>query len=634
MDKIRNREKDFFNNLIDEMPVFFVAINKDGTTRYVNKKMLNSLGYQEQDVFQQDYLKQFVPPRQHDMLQNIFLSLQKQGKPTYNNNLILTKEGKELWVRWYGHPIYNDSGDFQYLIGIGIDVTAERKSESELNKQLKINQLLLKTIPVGIAFIDKFGKITYANEQAEKILRLNVGKVKEGKYNDPLWKITDLEGKPLPEEKLPFYLVKKYLQPFYGIELAIKWSDGKRIFLSVNATPILDEKDIFQGAVCSLSDITEQKIKEKEREQLYFLEREHSNLIAMENEMTYNLISGKNFSSKLKQVLGFISRLLPHDGSDISILENNQLEVIAIHGYRGLNFQNIVKNLRIDVDDYDIEREAIQSKKPVIVSDTSIDSRWVMITGLEWIRSAIKIPFIFEGEVLGTLGIVSEKTNAFNQESIKHIESFIHGLSIAIHNYLSYKQLHKTRNEIIFTITKLVEIRDPYTFGHQEGVANLATAIAKEMGMKEEAIEMIRIASLVHDIGKVTIPSEILNKPGKLSEMEYNLVKDHSKSGYEILKDISFTYPIAEIVYQHHEKINGTGYPRGLKGDQIMLEARIIAVADIYEAMSSHRPYRPALGFEAAEEELKNNKGILYDPQVVDACLKVGQKTLTRLSLS
>jgi HD-GYP domain-containing protein (c-di-GMP phosphodiesterase class II) len=143
------------------------------------------------------------------------------------------------------------------------------------------------------------------------------------------------------------------------------------------------------------------------------------------------------------------------------------------------------------------------------------------------------------------------------------------------------------------------------------------------MKLPKDKIEGVRIASLVHDIGKISLPAEILNKPAKLSEMEYGLIKDHSQVGYDVLKTIEFSWPIARIVLQHHERLNGSGYPQGLKGEDILLEAKIIGVADVVEAMSSHRPYRPALGIDAALEEISQNKGILYDPEVVDVCIKL-----------
>ena len=187
----------------------------------------------------------------------------------------------------------------------------------------------------------------------------------------------------------------------------------------------------------------------------------------------------------------------------------------------------------------------------------------------------------------------------------------------------SYKKLQKTMEGTINVIVKIVEAKDPYTAGHQIRVSKLATAIAKEIELSSDRIEGIRIASLVHDIGKISLPAEILSKPSKLNEMEYSLIKDHSKIGFDILKSIEFPWPVARIILQHHERIDGSGYPQGLKGKKILLEAKIIGVADVLEAMSSHRPYRPALGIDKALEEISQNRGILYDTEVVDACSKL-----------
>ncbi|MBA7582984.1 hypothetical protein ES708_24922 [subsurface metagenome] len=190
----------------------------------------------------------------------------------------------------------------------------------------------------------------------------------------------------------------------------------------------------------------------------------------------------------------------------------------------------------------------------------------------------------------------------------------------------SYQKLQKTMEGTIDTIAKIVETKDPYTAGHQQRVSKLAMTIAQEMKLPEDKIEGIRISSLVHDVGKISVPAEILNKPIKLTEIEYNLIKDHSQVGYDVLKSIEFPWPIAQIVLQHHERLDGSGYPQRLKGEDIIIEARIIGVADVVEAMSSHRPYRPALGVDAALEEISQNKGILYDPEVVDVCIKLFKK--------
>ncbi|MBU4510764.1 HD domain-containing protein, partial [bacterium] len=190
----------------------------------------------------------------------------------------------------------------------------------------------------------------------------------------------------------------------------------------------------------------------------------------------------------------------------------------------------------------------------------------------------------------------------------------------------SYEKLQKTMEGTINTIAKIVETKDPYTAGHQLKVSKLATTIAQEMKLPRDKIEGVRITSLIHDMGKISIPSEILSKPTKLSKIEFSLIKDHSQIGYDILKSIEFPWPVAQIVLQHHERIDGSGYPQGLKANEILIEAKIIAVADVVEAMSSHRPYRPALGIDKALEEISQNKSTLYDPGVVNTCLKLFRK--------
>ena len=191
----------------------------------------------------------------------------------------------------------------------------------------------------------------------------------------------------------------------------------------------------------------------------------------------------------------------------------------------------------------------------------------------------------------------------------------------------SYKKSQIILDGIVKTLSKIVETRDPYTSGHEEQVAKIACKIAKEMKLSEEQIAAIHVAATLHDIGKISVPSEILTKPGRLSDLEREIIKTHCKVARDIIINIEFPYPVAEIIFQHHERMDGSGYPRGLKGDKIAIEARIIGAADVIDAMASYRPYRPALGVDAAIEEIVKFKGITYDPAVVDACLKIYKNT-------
>jgi putative nucleotidyltransferase with HDIG domain len=187
----------------------------------------------------------------------------------------------------------------------------------------------------------------------------------------------------------------------------------------------------------------------------------------------------------------------------------------------------------------------------------------------------------------------------------------------------SFDKLRETLIVTVNTLASTVEMRDPYTAGHQRRVTILACAIAEEMDLPEKQFDGLRLAGLVHDIGKFNVPVEILNKPGRITETEMNIIKTHAEAGYNVLKEIEFPWPVARIVLQHHERLDGSGYPQGLKDDGIMPEAKILAVADVVEAMASHRPYRPALGIEAALHEIIMNKGILYDPDATDICARL-----------
>jgi putative nucleotidyltransferase with HDIG domain/PAS domain S-box-containing protein len=212
------------------------------------------------------------------------------------------------------------------------------------------------------------------------------------------------------------------------------------------------------------------------------------------------------------------------------------------------------------------------------------------------------------------------KTGLYTDENN---ELFLHMISDITQQKQNHQKLQKTLEDTIKTLASIVEIKDLYTAGHQKRVAKLSVAIAIKLGLSKEKINMVKTAALLHDIGKIVIPASILTKPSTLSNIEMSLIETHSQVGYDFLKEIDFGYPVANIILQHHERIDGSGYPNGLKKDDIMLESEIIIVADVVEAMTFLRPYRPALGIDKALQEIEDNKGILYDFDIVDACIKL-----------
>ena len=272
----------------------------------------------------------------------------------------------------------------------------------------------------------------------------------------------------------------------------------------------------------------------------------------------------------------------------------------------------------------------VEERKPLLIAnlidDPGIsDKEWVKRKGLV---SFGGYPLLIDEKLIGVLAMFSRKQ--LSNEIFNAMIPVSDEIALGIHHKLgeavvseSVDKLSRALDGVINTLSAVIEYRDPYTAGHQKRVSKLASAIAIEMKLLNEQVEGVRLAGLIHDLGKMNVPSEILSKPGKLIKPELDMLKTHCQVGYDILKEIEFPWPIAKIVYQHHEKMNGTGYLLYSPGESILMEARIICVADIVEAMSSHRPYRPALGIDLAVDEILKFSGVLYDSDVVDACVRV-----------
>jgi PAS domain S-box-containing protein len=249
-------------------------------------------------------------------------------------------------------------------------------------------------------------------------------------------------------------------------------------------------------------------------------------------------------------------------------------------------------------------------------------------------KSSIALPLRNGGEVLGCLTLYSGEADTFGSEEVALLEQLAANLSYGIYvqrdrveSDRAAQTLLKSFRETVEALAVAVETRDAHTAGHQRRVAELAAAISRELGLSEQRIEGVYFAGLIHDIGKISVPAEILNKPGELSPLEYQLIQTHPQVGHNIIRGINFPWPIGQLVLQHHERFDGSGYPNQLKGDEILVEARILAVADVLDALLSNRPYRPTLGIDVVLNHLKSGKGTLYDPVVVDACINVVNRT-------
>ncbi len=276
---------------------------------------------------------------------------------------------------------------------------------------------------------------------------------------------------------------------------------------------------------------------------------------------------------------------------------------------------------------------AIRSGRPQINQDIEISEAmgfWRDAFRSDGYRSSIALPLKDGSGTFGVLTIYSADANAFQPDEVKLLLELASNLSYGINSLRervsredAVKGLRKSLDATVQAIASTLELRDPYTAGHQRNVARLAAAIAREIGMAEDEIDGVYLAGTIHDVGKINVPAEILSKPGKLTSLEFQIIQTHAEAGYDVVKGIEFPWPIAEMILQHHERLDGSGYPTGLKGDAILPGAKILAVADVVEAMTAHRPYRAALGLDAALAEIERGKGSIYDRAAVEACVRL-----------
>lgn len=361
-----------------------------------------------------------------------------------------------------------------------------------------------------------------------------------------------------------------------------------------------------------------------------YLEKEEAKIL---KNLTLSFISKRNINELFEEILKEIEKIIPYTSANIGLLENDTLQYLSFRGYEKYKADKFMKSFYMRKEEFYTLDTVLRTKKPLLIEDTKDYPSWVFIPETAWIRSFLMIPIIYEDEIIGIISFDSDKAYTFSERDIEKVNSVIPILALSLENTKIYeaikkelkekiiieKSLTSTLYQVLKIASDLVETRDPYTVGHQKKVARISVIIGREMKLPQERLRFIAICALLHDIGKIAIPSEIINKPSFLTPLERSLVNTHSEIGYNILKKINILEKVAPVVYQHHERWNGSGYPLGLKGDEILLEARIIAVADVVEAMTSHRPYRPPLPLESAIKEILDKKGILYDPLVVDA---------------
>jgi len=433
---------------------------------------------------------------------------------------------------------------------------------------------------------------------------------------------------------------EKHRKIFEGAAEGIYQTIPKGRFLSMNpAVAKMFGYASPEEMIDSVTDIGKQLyVNPNDREEMMRMLGEHSKLDGYEIEVYHKDRSRFWIAVNIHTVRDDAGKIIYFEGTNVNItrrkLAEEKFRKIYMLSPECIAITRLEEGIITDVnkafeDILGWRREEVIgtiSTEPPMNFWVNPSNRGFMVAELKAGRNILNRQFEFrrsDGSVRA--GVYSARPIIIDEEEclIFILQDITEHLRMDIELRRTLESLRKAFNTTINVMISAIEMRDPYTAGHQKKSADFARTIATEMGLDQEKIDGIRMAGIIHDIGKLAIPSEILTKPTKLTEIEFSLIKEHSRSGYEMLKDVESPWPLAEIVYQHHERMDGSGYPRNLKGDEILIEARILAVADVVESMASHRPYRASLGIEAALEEIEKNKGILYDDGVADACLRL-----------
>ncbi len=527
---------------------------------------------------------------------------------------IITKNNQVKWVEDVSFIRRNDKGKITHYEGIVFDITDRMKIEEKLQVSENKYRSVVEYAPLLVSNFLPDGTITFVNKAYCDFF--------EKRFDDfigtKIFSTIIEDDKVFIKEKLksctndsPIIVMENRVDR-HGEERWMRWTD----------CAFFDENGKITFYQSYGQDIHEQKHVE------HLLQALNRATIGMETVLTtegiFNVVAEE--LKKLETSCMFLQ------------LDEKQKKLLTKQLYfdsKLLKKAEQMVGLQHEKFSFSIEsikqyKEAVYQQKVLFINNTeqlfyqmlpkSLESFAKPIIKLLGASKSIVAPLIVEGKIIG---IFSVQSDFLTENDVPIFTVFADQLAGAWKRVELLQDLKKTIDGTILTIAATVEMRDPYTAGHQTRVANLATAIAGELHLSQKQIESIHMAGIIHDLGKINVPAEILSKPGKISNLELEIIRTHPQVGYDLLKKIEFPWPIAQIVLQHHEKIDGSGYPQGLKRDKIMIEARILCVADIVEAMSSHRPYRPSLGIEAALTQIKKDRGRLLDPQVVDACLKL-----------
>ncbi len=632
--------KEFAERLINLMQDGFAVFDTKGVHVSVNPSLCRMTGYSADELIGTGPPHVYWPEEEVEKYKTTYKEM-LLGEPKEFELMMKRKDGRIFPVLMSPSHTEDAHGNINFYFVTIKDISERRRVLEALRQSEEKYRLHFEYASDIIYSIDKDMRLLSVSPSVEKVLGYKPEELIGRSFAD-LNIIAQEHVGALARDLMKIQKGEQTKAPVYEFITRT----GERKFGEVSSAPLYRNRKIV-GVVSVARDITEHIQIDEE------LKRSNRALRII-SSCNMTLVRATREKELLTEICRSIIDIGGHSLAWVGYANDNEQKSIGIATHAGKGWQIIKRQNWTWADSeagFNPFGIAIRSKKNFTCSEKQNTTK-EMIGCRELLKAGFQsmavLPLTYGDRVLGVLSIHSIDPDAFDEGELKLLQELADDLSYGIQALrahiarrearealeLSYTKLRKTLEETVNALASATEKRDPYTAGHQRSVTQLACAIAEEMNMNETEVEGIRIAGLLHDIGKLSVPAEILSRPGTLSESEFSIIKLHSEIGFDILKTINFPWPVAQIAFEHHERMNGSGYPRGLAGEKILLEARIMAVADVVEAMSSHRPYRPARTIRETLEEIRKNKGVLYDTKVADACLRLFAKKRFRFKRS
>jgi PAS domain S-box-containing protein len=610
-----------YRTILEEMEEGYFEVDVHGNFTVINDATCRVLGYPREEIIGVNY-RVFVTEEYVDAVYQAFNQIYQTGTPIQQFTWeVLGKDGGRRFIEASLSRLQDQEGRLIGFRGVGRDITERKRAEESLRQSEERYRALFNSKLDGMCVMDETMKVLLVNQAAVDIFGFD--SIDEALGANPFDFI------PVEERERVLDIVKKdmFENDLRQVnEFRLTNKSGKDIW--VGAIGTLTEYQGKLAGLISFRDITDRKMAEDKVKKLYSLQM----AIRYINE---SLLKVDDEPALFEQVCHFLTDVEFIKFCWICLADkgSRELKPVAYSGFEDGYLSSLKIRLGSSTYKSGCMGIAIKTRQPCAVADIENDPKFTLRREAALKRgyaSSLAVPLIHDNEVIGALGVYSGSKGAFGDAEIDFLAEAAADVALGIRTLRLRRELQQSLDSLgkalegtVSALASVAEVRDPYTAGHQQRVTRLAVAIATEMGLPREQIEGIHVAGTLHDVGKLYIPAEILSKPGKLNEVEFNMVKMHSQAGYDILKTVEFPWPVAQIVLQHHERLDGSGYPQGLSGEDILLESKILAVADVVEAMASHRPYRPSLGMGQALDEISKKSGILYDPKVVDACFRL-----------